>query len=51
MPLRMGFGSVSRVLRGDDLGTAGFGMLRGGGRLHFLYAAYTLAHTANAFYV
>jgi hypothetical protein len=29
LQLRMGYGRASRVLRGDDLGTAGFGRLRG----------------------
>jgi hypothetical protein len=29
MPRRMGYGSASRGLRGDDLETAGFGRLRG----------------------
>jgi hypothetical protein len=34
MPLRMGYGRVSRVLRGDGLGTADFGKLGGGGTHH-----------------
>jgi len=29
MQFRMGYGRASRVLRGDGLGTAGFGRLRG----------------------
>jgi hypothetical protein len=31
MPLKIGYGRASRVLRGDGLGTAGFGKL--GGRI------------------